>query len=63
MTEGECEVCGEPSQYEERIWGVLEWCADCEEEAAWYIYSDAAETTDRYWIEQAARERVNEEEE
>jgi hypothetical protein len=29
--------------YQENIWGIHFWCADCEEDAAWTIYESIVE--------------------
>lgn len=35
----ECQYCSEPATLTESVWGLLFWCLNCEQEAAWEIYN------------------------
>ena len=38
-----CDFCAAPAQFVDNIWGVKHWCLECEDAAAWEIYSEAYE--------------------
>tara|TARA_Y100000361_G_scaffold139970_1_gene143536 strand:+ start:325 stop:519 length:195 start_codon:yes stop_codon:yes gene_type:complete len=38
-----CSYCGERAHFTETVWADLFWCINCEEDAAWEIYSNAHE--------------------